>query len=76
MSNEQTNPENADQNKGPEHKSWITHIVEEIGEEIDELIEEAQQGNPDEFPMVGDWHVHHVHDHHHDHDKKEGEEKK
>ncbi len=75
MANEQTNPEGTEENKAPEHKSWLKHIVEEIREEFDELIEEAQQTSPDEFPVVGDGKIHHVHDHHHDHDKKEEEKK-
>ncbi len=68
MSNENSkNPASAsDGQEQPKHESWVKHIVNEIKEEIGELVEEAQNLNPDEFPTLGDGHVNVVHDHHHD----------
>jgi hypothetical protein len=57
-----------------EHKSWLGHIVEEIKEELDELVEEAQNDGG-EFSALGNGHINVVHDHHHDHDKKEEDKK-
>ncbi len=73
MANENENPvppvgENHDESV--HHESWIKHIVNEIKEEIAELTEEAQQMDPDDFSVLGNGHINHVHDHHHDDDKK------
>jgi len=75
MANEQDNKK-AEQHEEHKHESWIKHVVDEVKEEIAELTEEAQNMNPDEFPMLGNGHVNVVHDHHHDHDKKEDKEDK
>lgn len=71
MANENDNKKQEGSEETPKHESWIKHVVDEIKEEMAELVEEAQQLDPDDFPVVGDGHINVVHDHHHDNDKKE-----
>lgn len=75
--NENIKPEGSENHEEPKHESWFQHIVNEIKEEIAELTEEAQQMDPDDFSVIGDGKVHHVHNHRHDHDNdnKEAEKK-
>lgn len=58
----------------PHHKSWIGHIVEEIKEELDEFVEEAQNDGG-EFSALGNGHINVVHDHHHTEEEKKDEKK-
>jgi len=73
--NENKQPEGAENHEKPKHESWIKHIVNEIKEEFAELTEEAQQMDPNDFSVLGDGKIHHVHDHRHDDDKKEEKKK-
>jgi len=51
------------------HQSWLGHIVEEVREKFDELVEEAQNSmNDGGFSALGNGETNVVHDHHRDHD--------
>ncbi len=58
------------------HQSWLGHIVEEVREKFDELVEEAQNSmNDGGFSALGNGKTNVVHDHHHDHDSQPAAEK-
>ncbi len=64
MANENNDIQNAGGEHKPEHKtSWLGHIVEEVKEKIDEMVEEAQNDGG-EFSALGNGHINVVHDHH------------
>jgi len=57
------------------HQSWLGHIVEEIKEEMEELVEEAENDGG-EFSALGNGHINVVHDHHDHEEEKKEEDKK
>jgi len=77
MANENIQTNNGTENSEVQrpHESFIHHMVEEIKEEIAELAEETRDMG-DDFPMLGNGHVNHVHDHHHDGEPKKEENQK